>query len=600
MQKFIRYITSFSIRTKLIILILAFLCVPFFIFGTLWYEKSSTTLERNAINYSSQLVNQINDHLDSYLYDLERSTFPLITHPLVQKFMSLSPEDTYENIDVNQAIQEELIPNFILGRTDIYSFSIISQKGLVATYGEYTPKELLTLETEFSKKYAIRGLHYIGDKPVLTVVRLFRDTATYTTRGMIVINLRMDKIVSIAEKIELGKTGYIWIIGTDGRIMYHPDRERWGQSVSGPYLADFEDNTDGSFIRTSDSAEDTLVIFNPSSNGTVVSEVPLRELMQDMISIRDFTILGGCLLIGFVLIVLTVYSHYISKNLHNLQRLMNKAENGFLNIKAPEHRTDEIGRLNQSFNKMVTEIRRLIEVIHVSKLREKEAQIRQREATMQALHSQINPHFLYNTLEVINSYAILENVTPISRMATSLAKIFRYSVGNPQQIVELKSEINHIHTYMDIQKERYPYLNVDFQVDKADLERVNGVRLMLQPIIENAIIHGYEDHKLRPQYIGIIGELRQDRYLLRIIDHGGGMPADRMEQHNKEFQALRQESSSDESAFSKIGMRNVHNRIRLHYGEPYGLQIEKSDSEGTIVQYTLPLLNDAKPEPIER
>lgn len=456
------------------------------------------------------------------------------------------------------------------------------------------------MEEEFSSKYAIRGIHYIQDRPVLTIVRLFKDTLTYGIRGQLVINLKLDKIVSIAEKIELGKTGYIWIIDTNSTILYHPDREKWGQPVSRSYLEDFKKHPNGSFIREADNGEETLVIFNPSSNGMVISEVPLKELMITMIHIRDFTIMGGIALIIFVLIVLIVYSHHISKNLLNLQRLMNKAENGILSIKAPEHRNDEIGRLNRSFNKMVTEIRRLIEVIHVSKLREKEAQLRQREATMQALHSQINPHFLYNTLEVINSYAILEDVTPISRMATSLAKIFRYSVGNPRQIVELRSEIDHIHTYLDIQKERFPHLTVDFQINKAELDKVSAVRLMLQPIIENAILHGYESHKLRPQYIGIIGERKESCYVLRIIDRGGGMPKKRREEYNREFQSEQPDSSTDNHAFSSIGMLNVHNRIRLHFGVPYGLHIEKSDHEGTVIQYNLPLIDYTKNDTSER
>jgi two-component system sensor histidine kinase YesM len=575
-------------------IILLFLCIPFLIGGILWYEESTAILEKNAVSYTQQLVNQINNHFDSYFDDLERTTYPLIMHPHVLDFMKLDSAVGYDYIYLNGKIQEELIPNYIFGRDDIYSLSIVNENGLVATYGEFTPRSLLRMnpESEFTSNYAIQGIRHINGKPVLTVARLFKDTQTYSRLGKIVIYLEMKKIASIADNVQLGETGFIWIIGADDRIIYHPDMSLWGQPAMESDLEEIRSHPEGNFIKLGEDGKERLVIFNHSSENewTLVSEVPLHELMRHMEQLRDITLIGGAILIIFVLIVLMVYTYHFTRNLLNLQRLMNKAEQGILNIKAPEHRNDEIGRLNRSFNTMVTEIRRLIEVIHVAKLREKELQIRQREATMKALHSQINPHFLYNTLEVINSYAIVENVQPISRMATALAKIFRYSVGNPHQIVPLANELDHIHTYFDIQKERYPHLAVDFQVNAEEIHDVRGVQLMLQPLVENAIVHGYENHKLRPQYIGIIGVRADEAYHLHVVDHGGGMPEHVREKFNRQFTA--EDPDTADEPVNSIGVWNVHQRIRLHFGEQYGLHIVKSDGTGTDIQIILPYAAD--------
>jgi two-component system sensor histidine kinase YesM len=160
----------------------------------------------------------------------------------------------------------------------------------------------------------------------------------------------------------------------------------------------------------------------------------------------------------FVLAALTVFSFRLTRSLSLLRRLMKSAENREWTVQAPEDRHDEIGGLYRSFNHMVNEIRRLIEVVHASKLKEKELQLKQQSAMMQAMQSQINPHFLYNTLEAINSHAIVEGVMPISKMATALADLFRYSVQSSSETVSLKEELDHVKTYMDIQKERFPYL----------------------------------------------------------------------------------------------------------------------------------------------
>jgi two-component system sensor histidine kinase YesM len=584
---------AFSIRTKLIVLILLFLCLPFLVFGVLWYDKSSETIEQNAIHYSRQLVSQMNVQLESYFADLERTTFPLITHPKIQKFMKLTPEQKYELFLITKDIEKELIPNFIFGRADIHSFTIINQAGVTSSYGEVTPRERnlkYMREIPESKNYMIMGIGTINSTPVLTISRKFRDTLSYANNGVIIIDLNLNEIAKIAENVKLGKTGYVWILDSNANIVYHPDRKKWGQRVPLSYLTGFHKNKDGFFIKEVDG-EKRLIIFQQSNSNhwITVSEVPMKELIGSLIDLRNVTIWTGLLLIMFVLIMLSGFSYYLMKSLFHLQKLMKRAESGDLTVQAPENIDDEIGTLNLSFNKMVGEIRRLIEVVHATKLKEKEMQIKQREAMMQAMQSQINPHFLYNTLEVINSYAIVEEVMPISKMATSLADMFRYSVGNPQQVVPLQEEVDHINTYFEIQKERYPYLQFHYDMDQALPGKVYAVRLMLQPIIENAIIHGYEKCKLRPEYIGLTSETGKYGCTLRIIDKGGGMDALQMKRFNRFFS---EHPADDESElpFDRIGLWNVHHRIRLNFGAPYGLYVEKSDESGTVVQIKLPFL----------
>jgi two-component system sensor histidine kinase YesM len=568
---------------------LLFLCVPFIVFGVLWYEKSTETIETNAIQSSGILVSQINNELDRYFADLERATFPVVTHPLIQKWMRLS-NDPYEQFVVSRDIEKEVLPNFLFGRPDILGFYVVTENG-IASYGGVSSKERnmeLFRQYKDTTSFRVVGARKQDQLSILTVVRTFRDAATYKTLGMLVIDLNFHQISQILNNVMLGQTGYIWIADNNGNILYHPEHANEGQPVGADLLERFRDNKEGYFLKQTKTGK-TLVIFHssPLTGWTIVSEVPLGELIGHLIALRNATIWIAVALLLFVLTALASFSFNLTRSLSVLQRLMKRAENGDLAVKAPEHRQDEIGNLYRGFNNMVKEIRRLIEVVHKSELKEKELQLKQREAMMQAMQSQINPHFLYNTLEVINSYAVLEGVMPISNMATSLADLFRYSVGNSRQIVSLKDELDHVKTYLAIQKERYPYLSFDCAIDDDLAMRVQAVRLILQPLVENAIIHGYERNKRRPEYVGLTAEPLEDCCLVRIIDCGSGMDPELKTTYNRIFAGAPSGNESD-LPYQRIGLLNVHHRIRLTYGERYGLFIEQSDATGTVIRIRLP------------
>jgi len=609
----LRKLRTASFKTKLLLLILLFLGFPFLFFGMLWYNKSNESIELNAIRYNQQLVLQVSSHLETYFSELERTTYTLIANPFVQQYVVQMNDPV---VDTDEIFEKYIIPNIFmgrgpLGRSDIYNFSIISQSG-VTTYGENGKARTVADSTIMQKyldemaatggsNFQVRGISRIGNEWRISIIRKFTDMSTYQTAGLFVVELNLTQINTIAESNKMGENGYLWILGDNAKVIYHPNSGKIGKEAEASYIEEFARHRGkGYFFKTVDGQR-KLVVFHRSkqNNWTIASEVPISELTGSLIQLRNFTIWIAGALILFVVLALSGFSISLTRSISHLQRLMKRAENGDLAVKAPENREDEIGGLNRSFNKMVGEIRRLIEVVHMSTIKEKEMQIKQREATMHAMQSQINPHFLYNTLEVINSYAILEGVMPISKMANSLADIFRYSVGNPRQIVALREELNHIKIYLEILKERYPYLEVENTVDEDEIAGISAVRLVIQPLVENAFFHGYEKNKLRPGYIGFSGERTEFYYILRIKDKGKGMDAEKLREYNQYFTADESTQMDSELPFQKIGLWNVHHRIRLTYGHPYGLWIESSDREGTVIQVRLPHLPDMAISPNE-
>ncbi|MDQ0914851.1 two-component system sensor histidine kinase YesM [Paenibacillus sp. V4I5] len=588
---------ALTIKAKLVFIILFFLCVPLLAFGTLWYSSSTESIEKNAIGYSEQLVRQINGQLDSYFGDLQRVTYPLLLHPQIQTFMKLDPNDQYERFLISKKISDELFPAIIFGRPDIYGLSIVSKSGTVtSSYNAIAAKASYDLYKDAltgDQNYKITGLSVIDSTTVLTITRRFVDTLTYQSTGLLVVHVRMNEIIKICEKIKLGQSGFVWIMDQDGKVIYHPEKEKWGKAINTQHIQPNLQEPRGYYVETINDTKKLIITDrSPLTGWTLISEVPLKELNGDLVRWRNVTVWIGLLLVSLALFLVGGFSLYLTQSLLHLRRLMRRAEEGDLNVRAPEKRNDEIGGLNRSFNRMVGEIQRLIVEIQHSRQKEIEMELRQRESALLVMQSQINPHFLYNTLEIMNSYAIIEGVKPISRMATSLADIFRYSIGYPQQSVTLKEELRYISTYLEIQQERFKTLRVELNFQEEDLPGVLALRLMIQPLVENVFKHGYERHRVKPTYIGITGERSEDGYILRIEDEGKGMDNELKKEYNLAFNNNEVNLRSDSGVITNgssesIGLWNVHQRIRLSFGSPYGLYITKSNETGTVVEMKL-------------
>ncbi|MDF2668026.1 MAG: hypothetical protein K0R67_332 [Paenibacillus sp.] len=584
-----------SIHTKLVVLVLLFICIPLAVFGTLWYDKSTAAMEKSAIHYSTKMIEQINDRLDNYFTDLQNATFPLAVHPLIQSFLKVDTMDTYDEYILLQRISNEIFPSLLYGRSDLYGVSIISANGTVATtFQKNAATEAYRLYQNFpfdKNNFKIMGIRWIDSTPVLSVARRFIDMSDYKTSGMLVIDLKYSAISDILDNGTLSPTNFIWAMNAQGDIVYHPEAAKWGKQAPGLLPAAISNERSRHFIDSS-SGTDKLLVYNssPVSDWTLLFEVPLEELTGDFSRLRNATVAIGLLLIVLAVAIIGSFTVSITGSLLLLKKLLNRAEHGDLNVRAPDGKSGEIGSLNGSFNSMVSELKRLIEVVHFAELKEKQLTIKQMESMLLALQTQITPHFLYNALEAVNSRALEAEAEDVSHMIAAIAGMFRYSTGDPHKIVTLRDEMNHVSLYLNIQKERYPHLEPDIRIRETELSAVDAVRLTVQPIVENAYSRGYEEHRMKPGYVGIFGEVRDGLYVLTVVDKGKGMPSDTMSAYNRMFTTMTIEDMAKEnrSEGKSIGLWNVHTRLRLTFGEPYGLLIRRSDFSGTEVEIRLP------------
>ncbi|WP_308636790.1 sensor histidine kinase [Paenibacillus silvisoli] len=587
-----------SLQKKLLVMMIL-LYFPLPVIGWIWYERTYNVIERNAVDSSIQMVNQVNAHLETYFTEVQRTMLPMLASSLTGEFLNNQDDDPIKRFELSYQIEKEYFAKIVMNRQDIYGISLISDTAKATSSSSFTMAEqryssyLERLKS--SGKFAIMGLEEMPSSEVVAMAMKFTPPQSSMKQGMLIVDLKRDEMVSVIRHVQLGQTGFVWVADSANQVLYYPQGEPTPKVVPASYLKEMGTNKSGAFTIQTDKGK-KLVVFIRSNRTdlTLISEVLLSELNRSIVTVSRISIVVLLLLFLLSMLAASGIVYSITRSLLKLLRLMKSAEMGDFTVKAPNEGTHEIGSLFRGFNKMVEEIKRLIEIVHVSQLREKELEVKQKESLLHAMQAQINPHFLYNTLEFINSNAIIEGNEKISNMIVSLGDMFRYNVQNPNGLVFLADEIKHIEAYLAIQSERYPTFTYSIEVERHMAAVVPAVRSTLQPIVENCFKHGYERHKVRPGTIRIAGRLTEDRqFVLEISDTGKGMPPETMARYNASFAVNESEEQGSLKPMTdgvpSIGLHNVHSRLRMLFGSSCGLYIAASDENGTTIRITLPV-----------
>ncbi|KHF35424.1 putative sensor-like histidine kinase [Paenibacillus sp. P1XP2] len=321
----------------------------------------------------------------------------------------------------------------------------------------------------------------------------------------------------------------------------------------------------------------TLMIPERLNNGwLVVGVVPLEELTADSSSIRNLTVL-----ITLCSIVLAIgMGYYVTRRIGNplvyLSRLMRKGEAGDLTIRSRSIGRNEIGQLGRSFNNMIEQIELLVERIAKEESEKKKAEIR-------ALRYQINPHFLYNTLNSIRWLAKLNRTNDVDKAVTSLVQLLEVSMGRNGVFIQLGEELDLLQKYMVIQGYRYDNAITLLMDCPDELKQIPIPRMLLQPIVENAVFHGIAP-KDEPGTIQIRARQEGEEIIISIADDGVGMSEERL------AQIFAEEGPHHNRGMTNIGLRHVHQTIRLYYGNEYGVSVTSELMQGTEVTITFTTL----------
>lgn len=409
--------------------------------------------------------------------------------------------------------------------------------------------------------------------PMTRVVEITKGTDT--VQGILLIHLNYTGLKLLLDGVTLGNEGYIYLIDGNGEIIYHPRAQLIDSGLEHENNRAVSEYRDGIYQETFQGEERVITVKSVGYTGWKLIVVAPRQTVS-LNSLK--TQLLVVFVAAFILFLMSLVNSYISSRIttpiRKLELSVNEIEKGNLNAKVDAEGSYEIRHLGQSVQNMAKQIQVLMADI-VSEHEKK------RKQEFDTLQSQINPHFLYNTLDII--VWMIENEKPDQavKAVTALARFFRISLSRGKSIITVKDELEHVRNYLMIQHMRFKN-RFSYTIEAEDeVLELASLKLMLQPLVENAIYHGMEFMDGDGEIFISAWKEGEDLYL-KVSDNGLGMTE---EQVARLFSDMPHTGSSRGSG---IGVKNVNERIRLYFGSEYGLSIESEPDEGTVVTIHLP------------
>lgn len=578
-----------SIRTSMIFAFAALIIFALMTYLVVSLQYTEETVLENSTEYTSQLIGQVNNDIDSYISYMENISFIVANNSDVRDYLF---EQNLTATEENQ-MRERITAVFSTvtdTREDITNIAILpNQKEALINEGyDYLNPFIQVEELSWyqeamaaEQQAALSSSHVQNAIQgnydwVVTLSRSITSKERSDVHGVFFVDLNYNAISELCEKISLGNKGYIYILDGKGSIVYHPQQQLIYSGMKQEMIEEIMTAETSSF-RTEDGRLYTISC-SEETGWIVVGVAYVSELMHSANEARGIYLLVAMILFAVALALAYLLSSEITKPIKALEKSMKEVEKGnFAHAALEVKEENEIGRLSRNFNMMTNEIQNLME----QSAREQRAK---RKYELKALQAQINPHFLYNTLDSIIWMAEWGKNQEVVKMTSSLARLLRRSISNEQEVVTVAEEVEYTKDYLTIQKMRYKdKLEYEISVD-PEIYQEEIVKLVLQPLVENAIYHGIK-YKEGKGLVRILGFKEGDCIILRVEDDGKGMDEDTLthifEKHVRDTKS------------NGVGLKNVNERIQLYYGAEYGLIYESELGRGTTATIVLPAREEA-------
>lgn len=571
--------------------------IPLLIVSVFIFHQSAKGLEESSQEFASLYTSQIKSSLNEFIKEYDKITKSvLVENELIYRLGEGSSIPMNEEVNQRVAVQQLLMRVSLL-KSEIGTVMLVSRDNSVYQYTTTTSRvdESRLLSQDWynqlrnsDQTFFISGLHdrsYYEDKgagAVVTVGRvLFNSKGAYA--GMLLIDLDPFTLLQLEHEFlqARDKYGISVIISNDRReIVYH------SEAASGRIT--WEQVLHSEFDLTGDRAhEDRIILSEHTAQGElfIKTEIPRSKLLQKINQMKGLTLIvitTSCLIIFLISLWL---SYTITRPIKALRRSMKQAEVGqYLPIEK-EQTSDEIGSLVYSYNKMIITIRTLIEEVYV-------AEIKQRQAKLLALQHQINPHMLYNTLESIRMKALVKDDEDTAGMIKILARMFRLTLGKEGRHHSIKHELEYTGNYLQLQNIRFDdmfTLSVNMPDEMLDC---SIIPLVFQPIVENSINHGFAGYS-QALIFKIEGSWTENgEILIRISDNGTGMSPEKWTELNSLLEQAASNRYSlenqDDLGENGLGLTNIAERIKLHYGDSYYIKVLSCIENGTTIEIRIP------------
>ena len=580
-----RFIGKFSSIQSVIFATVAVLVLSAVVIVTgVSMKFTNTSIFENSSEYTHTIIQQMNQNIDSYIDYMENIAYLISSNEDVQDYLfdeKIDNEGRYRILNQFQTILDS--------RSDIRNVGIISKNGrMLINDGSKSVNQDLDLNTQEWYATALEKpngpiltsshvQHIIsGERPwVITLSRGIRDrSGSGEKEGVFFIDLNYSAISGLCDQSTVGTKGYAFILDAKGNIVYHPQQQQLYNELQTENISLIMD-TDEDTVLTGTGNDGKLYSISRSekTGWTVVDCTSVRELLRKSRQAQSVYVLTAIILVIVALLFSRFMARSITLPIQKLRDSMKKVQEGDFSVSdVVVDSKNEIGSLTKSFDVMTHRIHELMEQ-NVHEQEEK------RKSELKALQSQINPHFLYNTLDSIIWMAEGKKNEEVVLMTASLARLLRQSISNEDEVVPIANEVEYARGYLTIQKMRYKdKLEFQIEVDSSILY-IPLIKLVLQPIIENAIYHGLK-YKESKGLLIVKGFMKDGNAVLQVIDDGVGMDEETLahiyDKHKVNYQS------------NGVGVYNVQKRLKLYYGEDYGITYTSELGKGTTATITIP------------
>ena len=589
------------LQWKLFVFFVVLTVIPAILIGYVLYNNAYKGIEEKTGLYSEQIMVQSAGRLDALLTGIEDISLQIVSSVDIQRLIAgiAGSGDSAADRSFAAELRQKLSQILSSKREIVGAQILMADRELAITSGERMVPEDYKKSEEYTKALARpepvywRGTTRNQSPSMLyeyltTLTRKMYDPSSGKVMATLVLGTKEFALADTFSYIDLGPNGFVFIMDKEGKIVSHLSKKKLTQPAEYsfvPTIVHAEDGDPRVFASSLEGQKFMISYTKSTATGWyVVSAIPYSYLMDRIVSVGKYSIQLDLVLLVLAVAISLSISISISRPVQRLAAAMRQVEGGdlkaFVNLKS----NNEIGVLGSSFNRMLKRINQLIDRVY-------EAEILQKDAEIKALQSQINPHFLYNTLSVIDSIATMKQEKEISEITQMLADIFRYSTnGNDQATIE--EETGQLQRYLHIQKIRYgDGLKWQMIVDPS-VRDCKVVKLLLQPIVENAVTHGTRQSGM----IRVVVLPKDGRLSIAVEDNGAGMSDEALAALIERLEAAPNRLQSKADGGAHIGLANVRHRIKSFYGEAYGLTIVSSEGLGTKVTISIPIVRDAGTE----
>ncbi len=404
---------------------------------------------------------------------------------------------------------------------------------------------------------------------VLTIGKRIISMQTGKNIGYLFVNVRES---TVSASFPDHSWGDYYVVDESERIVSSKDKSVLEEPVKADLLGKVNQYKNSSFEFVADSGRQLVITkFIPQLKWAIVNQIPINDLTKDIRVTSNFIILIGVAGIIVIVIFIFILSERITKPIRKLTKAAHRIQTGDFTVRCQVLSKDEVGMLSEVFNEMIVKIGDLLEGI-------KSEQKKKREFELALIQEQIKPHFLYNTLELIYVLCKTDKSKEGAETTRALADYYRTSLSNGKEIVPIRDEIKNIENYLYIQMERYSDI-IDFKIQvDPQINNCNILKMTLQPLVENAIYHGLKE-KGTGGSILITGQLKEENVILEVSDDGIGMDEETLSL------LLGKEAQNSRKHF---GLQSVDERIKLYFGENYGIMVHSQKNAGTRITVSIP------------